>query len=69
MSANDDELLWEIAQNAAEHAAWSHGKHKDKRERAALYQAHFDSVLAGLMVFAEIVEGRNHRRQFKISNN
>ena len=64
-----DELMGQIARNAAHYAVDNWGNDLTDGERAIMWQRYFDSVLAALATFDEIDGARKVRARALVSEN
>jgi hypothetical protein len=65
----NDRLIREIARNASEHAVRDHGRGLPRAKRRALRRRYFDSVLASLMVFDEMMAARACSQPVRFQDN
>ncbi len=63
------QLMRQIATNAADYAVGKYGQHLSKGKQLALWQRHYDSVIASLMTFDDLQRARRIRAQAIASEN
>jgi hypothetical protein len=64
-----DELMRQVATNAAEYAVGKYGQNLPKAKQIALWKRYYDNSLSSLITFHELQHARRIRAQALISEN
>jgi hypothetical protein len=66
---DSEELIRQLATNAADYAVGAFGQHLPKHRQMRLWKRHFDSVLASLITFQELQRSNRVRALAMASEN